>query len=74
VPNDYKAYLKRNPAVRSIGWTKESLIVRLKSGKEEIYTIEDDKSINEAVEKYGELPEAPPPPPPLPTKKKDSKR
>ncbi|HEX8334017.1 MAG TPA: hypothetical protein VF622_15465 [Segetibacter sp.] len=70
IPEDYKAFLKRNPTVRSLGWTEESVIVRLKTGKKERYILTDEKSIKEAETKYGELPEAPPPPPPLPAKSK----
>jgi hypothetical protein len=33
IPEDHKAFLKRNPSVRSLGWTKEFFIVRLKTGQ-----------------------------------------
>src|SRR5687767_10710163 len=34
ISDDYKAFLKKNPSVRSLGWTKTSVIVKLKSGKD----------------------------------------
>lgn len=64
LPDDYEAFLKRNPSVKSLGWTAENkVIVRLKSGKEDRYDLDDEKSRKEVTEKYGELPVAPPPPP-----------
>jgi hypothetical protein len=62
--DDYKVFLKRNPSVKSLGWTKKNeMIVRLKSGKEEKYSLDDEKTIKEVEAKYGQLPVAPPPPP-----------
>lgn len=62
--NDYEAFLKKNPSVKSLRWTnKNEVIVRLKSGKEETYKLDDEKIIKEAEAKYGQLPDAPPPPP-----------
>jgi hypothetical protein len=70
IPDDYKLFLKKNPTIRSLGWTNKSVIIRLKTGKEERYTLADEKSMKEVESKYGELPEAPPPPPPLPIRSK----
>ncbi|MDB5205805.1 MAG: hypothetical protein JWR72_880 [Flavisolibacter sp.] len=62
--NDYEAFLKKNPSVKSLRWTNNNeVIVRLKSGKEETYKLDDEKIIKEAEAKYGQLPDAPPPPP-----------
>lgn len=64
--DDYKLFLKKNPMIRSLSWTKTAVIVRLKNGKEERYTINDENSMRQAINKYGELPVAPPPPPVAP--------
>jgi hypothetical protein len=67
LPDDFEAFLKRNPSVKSLVWKEnDELIIRLKSGKEERYQLNNEKSRNEAAAKYGELPSAPPPPPPPP--------
>jgi hypothetical protein len=67
LPDDYEAFLKRNPSVQSLVWKEnDELIIRLKSGKEERYQLDNEKNRNEAAAKYGELPSAPPPPPPPP--------
>jgi hypothetical protein len=70
VPTDHKLFLKRNPSVRSVGWSKETIIIRLKSGEQERYNIADEKSLKVAEKKYGSLPVAPPPPPPTPARTK----
>lgn len=66
--NHYEAFLKRNTSIKSVGWTNNNeIVIRLKSGKEEKYNLDDGRSIKVAEAKYGELPVAPPaPPPPLP--------
>jgi len=62
----YTAFLKRNPSVKSLAWTfRNEVIVRLKSGKEERYKL-DDEGRKLAEAKYGKLPAPPPPPPPPP--------
>ena len=69
IDDDYKLFLKKNPAVLSLRWTKNSMIVRLKNGKEESYNLSDEKSVKEVEQKYGELPIPPPPPPPAKSRK-----
>lgn len=67
-PADYKAFLKRNTAVRQVGWTGDKMnevIIYLQSGESEIYDISDSKSVSTAETKYGKLPVLPPPPPPV---------
>jgi len=64
ISEDYEAFLKRNPSVKSLSWTTNEVIVNLKSGKQERYNTADEKSIKDAEAKYGKLPMAPPPPPP----------
>jgi hypothetical protein len=64
--DDYKEFLKRNPTVRSLGWTKKSVIVKLKNGKEEQYDLSNEEIRNQAENKYGEFPPPPPPPPVAP--------
>jgi hypothetical protein len=66
IPHDYEAFLEKNSSVKSLGWTKNEVIVRLKSGKEERYNLNDGQSRKTAETKYGALPQAPPPPPPPP--------
>jgi hypothetical protein len=65
LPDDYQAFLSRNPSVGSLRWNKEAVWVMLKDGKEERYLL-NEAGIKEAEAKYGQLPVAPPPPPPLP--------
>ena len=67
--DDYKAFLKRNPAVKNLAWTHgNKVIVYLKAGNKETYDLDNDDEVATAEKKYGELPAAPPPPPPLPAK------
>ena len=64
LPEDYQAFLHQNPTVTSLHWkAKNELVVRLRSGKEERYNLNDEKSRKAAEAKYGQLPTAPPPPP-----------
>lgn len=66
-PN-YKAFLRRNPSVKSIAWAKQekapTAIIRLKNGKLERYRLLDAMEMQAASAKYGRLP-APPPPVPV---------
>lgn len=64
LPKDYQAFLKRNPTVKSLSWSENKVHVNLKSGKEEVYNLNDTEEMQDLKEKYGELPVAPPPPPP----------
>ncbi|QCR23402.1 M56 family metallopeptidase [Pontibacter sp. SGAir0037] len=76
LPQDYKAFLKRNPTIEKVGWkfdneqdfNLQSIVIYLKSGGSEVYNYSDSKSIATAKSKYGELPNLPPPPPPVPAK------
>ncbi|MDQ6609691.1 MAG: hypothetical protein M3Y85_07710, partial [Bacteroidota bacterium] len=62
--SDYEDFLQKNQSVKSLSWNKKNeIIFHLKSGKEERYKLNDEKSNKEAEVKYGKLPEAPPPPP-----------
>jgi hypothetical protein len=64
--------LKRNPTVKGLGWQQENRVrVRLKSGKEEVYNLNNKDEAAKLKNKYGELP-APPPPPPRPKVRKIS--
>ncbi|MBF9253333.1 hypothetical protein I2I11_08520 [Pontibacter sp. 172403-2] len=77
LPEDYKAFLKRNPTVKQVGWkfnnrkdyNLESIVIYLKSGKSEVYDFNGSKSIPAAESKYGQLPGLLPPPPPVRVKK-----
>ena len=65
IDNDYRSFLKRNPLIKSLGWSANGSIIRirLKSGKEEVYNLNSEKEITVLKGKYGRLPIAPPPPP-----------
>ncbi|GHA70215.1 M56 family metallopeptidase [Pontibacter akesuensis] len=72
LPEDHKAFLKRNPEVKHVGFKfnnrKEfdllSFVVYLKSGGVEEYKYNGSKTIPAAESKYGKLPGLPAPPPP----------
>jgi hypothetical protein len=66
LPDDYKAFLKRNPTVKGLGWSENKVHVRLKSGKEEVYNLNNEAEVRKLENKYGGLPMSPPPPPPPP--------
>jgi hypothetical protein len=62
--DSYSAFLKRNPGVKGLGWTDENTLrIRLKSGKEEVYDLGKEDEALKLKDKYGELPPLPPPPP-----------
>lgn len=65
--NSYYGFLKRNPTVKSLDWSDDSVRIRLKSGKDEIYDLKNAEEAQKFKDKYGELP-APPSPPPAPPK------
>jgi hypothetical protein len=66
LPDDYKAFLKRNPTVKSLGWSENKVHIHLKSGKEEVYNLNNEAEVRKLENKYGGLPMSPPPPPPPP--------
>ncbi len=67
LPDDYKAFLKRNPTVKGIGWMSGNKVrILLKSGKDEVYNLQNETEASNLEKKYGELPAPPPPPPPAP--------
>ncbi|MFD2246141.1 M56 family metallopeptidase [Pontibacter ruber] len=76
LPADYKAFLKRNPAIRKLGWKFEdrinfnlkSVVILLKNGKVETYDFDQNQRIPALEAKYGQLPNLPAPPPPVPAK------
>ncbi|MCC9165923.1 M56 family metallopeptidase [Pontibacter harenae] len=58
---DYQTFLKQNPSVSDISLLSGGkVVVKLKSGKEEIYQLNDKQSIAGAEKKYGRLPDSPP--------------
>jgi hypothetical protein len=71
LPEDYTAFLRRNPSVKQVGWkfdrnrdwNLESVIIYLKSGAQEEYRFEGKRRIPAAEQKYGPLPALPAPPP-----------
>ncbi|MBJ6117165.1 hypothetical protein JAO76_03110 [Pontibacter sp. BT310] len=74
LPADYKAFLKRNPQVKQLGWkfsdkidfNLESIVIYLKNGKVETYDFNQNPHIPAVEAKYGQLPKLPAPPPPVP--------
>jgi hypothetical protein len=69
LPKDYQAFLKRNPTVKGIDWNNTEMRIRLKSGKEEVFDMNNNEDVEKLKNQYGELPAAPPPPPPPPAPK-----
>ncbi|MGN6401059.1 MAG: hypothetical protein ACTHMD_11435 [Flavisolibacter sp.] len=61
---DYQAFLKANPTVKSIGWSEDKVRIHLKSGKDEVYHLNNEADMLTLKNTYGELPAPPPPPPP----------
>ena len=69
LPDDYKAFMKRNPDVTRLGWMHQSRVsITLNTGEREIYRLDDQSDMKRLDSKYGKLPIAPPPPPPMPGK------
>lgn len=66
LPKDYQAFLKRNPTVKGIDWNNSKVRIRLKSGKEETFDMNNKEDVERLKNQYGELPAPPPPPPPPP--------
>ncbi|MER2998531.1 M56 family metallopeptidase [Pontibacter populi] len=67
LPEDYKAFLKRNPSVNGLTWQLSNMdivTVHLKSGETERYDLNDSKQVAAAKRKYGALPSQPAPPTP----------
>jgi hypothetical protein len=64
LPDDYKAFLKRNPAVQNLHWRNDSIFIKLKSGVIDRYA-SNKPGVEKLEKKYGPLPVPPPPPPPL---------
>ena len=61
--NDYEAFLKRNPEVKRLSWSKDRVRVYLKNGKQEAYEFSNAEQMKQLENKFGELPPPPPPPP-----------
>ncbi|MDP4264220.1 MAG: M56 family metallopeptidase [Bacteroidota bacterium] len=65
-----KAFLKRNPGVKDVGWVYNNengqvlTVITKKDGTTEQYYLDDPAEKAKAENKYGKLPIAPPPPPP----------
>lgn len=62
---DYQQFLKRNPTVKALEWrTFTQVYVIFKSGKKEIYQLNNPVELKKAEGLYGQFPSPPPPPPP----------
>lgn len=66
LPDEFQAFLKRNPSVKGIGWNNNKVRIHLKSGKEEVFDMNNKEDVEKLKNQYGELPAPPPPPPPPP--------
>lgn len=70
--NPMPAFLKRNPDVKDVSWSKNSdndlpfILIMKKDGKVEKYNLSIDAEVKLAEQTYGSLPYPPPPPPPPP--------
>ena len=64
----YKLFLKRNPKIKDMYWSKAGITIELKDGKKEIYDLKNQDEIKKAEVKYGRLPSLAPPPA-IPVKK-----
>ena len=64
LPDDYKAFLKRNAEVKNIRWSENNTVrIQLRSGQEDIYDLNNKEEAQKLEAKYGKLPTPPPPPP-----------
>jgi hypothetical protein len=64
-PNkEYDVFLKTHPEVKGIVWSNDTVRIRLKSGKDELYDMKNPADVKKLKDTYGELPTPPPPPPP----------
>lgn len=79
-PEDYKAFMKRNPAINQVSWLLSglpeynliSIVLTSKSGETEVYDYKRRSEIQAAEAKYGKLPTLPAPPPPVRAKEQAS--
>jgi len=63
-PKEYIAFLKRNPAVSDINWSENNRVhIFLKTGKKEVYKLNNSEEVKKLEVKYGKLPPPPPRPP-----------
>jgi hypothetical protein len=61
---NYKAFLRNNPSVKSVSWSENKISIHLQSGKEEVFNLNNKEQMEKFQQQYGELPIPPPPPPP----------
>ena len=66
VAKEQKAFFKRNPTVSSIDRNNNEVRIHLKSGKEEVFDMNNKEDVEKLKTQYGGLPVTPPPPPPPP--------
>lgn len=72
LPEDYSSFLKPYSTIKDIGRSENKVRIYLKSGKEEVYDMNNESDVQKLKNKYGELPAPPPPPPPPKSSKKRS--
>lgn len=70
---DYSSFLKSYSTIKDIGRSENKVHIHLKSGKEEVYDMNNESDVQKLKNKYGEL-SAPPWPPPPPPPPKSSKK
>lgn len=72
LPDDYKAFLRRNPSINDIHWSNPVdgratiAIIYFKNGKRDKIHLTDPAEVKKVTMKYGKLPIPPTPPPPKP--------
>lgn len=66
ISKDEQAFFKKNPTVSGIERNNNKVRIHLKSGKEEVFDLNNKDDVEKLKNQYGELPVTPPPPPPPP--------
>jgi hypothetical protein len=68
---NYRAFLRNNPSVKSVSWSENKIRIHLQSGKEEAFDLNNKEQMEKFKQQYGELPIPPPPPPARPVAPKN---
>lgn len=66
ISKEQQTFFKRNPNVKGIDRNNKEVRIHLKSGKEEVFDLNNKEDVEKLKNQYGELPAPPPPPPPPP--------
>src|SRR6266498_3884245 len=63
ISKEEQSFFKRNPNVNGVDRNNNEVRIHLKSGKEEVFDMNNKEEVEKLKNQYGELPAAPPPPP-----------